>query len=65
MQIYDQLALRAVLSGRDVSPLLRHARQRIEPTCPECGSSRIEDNGCSGAFKTFLCVECSHQWDAE
>ena len=36
--------------------------------CPNCDAAKandIEDNGCTGEDRTFLCTKCHHQWDAE
>ncbi len=46
-----------------VRKALRHYHGEECPKC-EC-SDGIEDNGCDGYERSYLCPKCHHQWDAE
>lgn len=31
--------------------------------CPECGHSKVEDNGAHGSELTYRCCSCDHRWE--
>ena len=69
----DSLALQILLS--DASDADKQAklaalarvleRQLLGGECPECGHvGPHDDNGHTGADRSFCCVRCGTQWDA-
>ena len=67
----DGLALRIILSSRSDAEQSRHLRalratvaHMVGANCPECESTDVQDNGCSGRQASFRCADCGHGWDA-
>jgi len=70
---YDELAVEILMGGGSeqskqakLSKLAKQAKARLENrvSCPECGNEGPhEDNGATGAHKSYLCTNCGCCFD--
>jgi len=63
---YDQTTVRILLDSKltaaqkqgRIEALLQHARQQAGEECPECESTDVEWNGCTGREAGYRCTAC-------
>lgn len=65
-----ELLMRPDANGQRVRNLLaalaRAANKVARPSCPACGSVRVDDNGATRPSElSFCCADCGEHFDAE